>query len=91
MSFLVVDNQKIPFSNLQTLLEQTHYKIAVYPGSSAQSLFEDSESPFFRKAWHERISPYMSVYKKFKDKWTDVIDPDVALVDSKAFMQYVLF
>ena len=87
MSFLVIDNQKLPFSNLQDLIKDTNFRIAVYPGSLGQMIFEESADPLIKMAWQKRVSPHLNYYHKFKQDWIGVIDDETAIVTSKSYIE----
>ena len=71
----------MPFENIESLLEETNYQIAINPGSSIQNFFQYSNDPIVQEAWLKRIKPYITKYKELKNDWGKslVMNPNIAL------------
>ena len=63
LSFLATETLHFPFLNIQGLMQDTDYIIAIYPGSVHEELFKNSTDSFAREAWYKRIKPYLDDYK----------------------------
>ena len=61
---LLVEKTNLPFDGIETLMMNSNYKIAVYPGTLHEDFFRHSNDPVMKKAWTERIEPYMDFYKE---------------------------
>ena len=61
---LLVQKTTLPFDGVETLLLNSNYKISVYPGTFQEDFFRHSNDPVIKKAWTERIEPYMDFYKE---------------------------
>ena len=53
----------LPFNNIPELLENTNYRIALWPGGYAEDVFKHSTDDHFKRAWKERIQPFLHEYK----------------------------
>ena len=67
----------LPFTDIQTLLQNTDYLISVFPDSTQENRFKLSSDPFDQKAYAERIKPYLddfeeSYQSKFDNSWVKV-------------------
>ena len=63
LSFLATETLHYPFLNIQGLMQDTNYIIAIYPGSVHEELFKNSTDSFARDAWYKRILPHLDDYK----------------------------
>ena len=61
---LLVEKTNLPFDGIETLMMNSNYRIAVYPGTLHEDFFSHSNDPVMKKAWTERIEPYMDFYKE---------------------------
>ena len=61
---LLVEKTNLPFDGIETLMMNSNYRIAVYPGTLHEDFFRHSNDPVMKKAWTERIEPYMDFYKE---------------------------
>ena len=61
----MVQKTNLPFDGIETLMLNSDYKIAIYPGTIDEDAFQHSNNPVMKKAWKERIEPYMDFYKEF--------------------------
>ena len=61
---LLVEKTNLPFDGIETLMLNSNYRIAVYPGTLHEDFFRHSNDPVMKKAWTERIEPYMDFYKE---------------------------
>ena len=73
LSFLTIELVDYPFCDIRSLVEDTNYQIAIYPGSVHEELFRDSPNEFARIAWKDRIEPYLDEYKVYMNK-NDITD-----------------
>ena len=79
LSALAVDSLEYPFYDYKSLLKDTNYIIAVYPGGFTEDAFKYSSDPIFKEAWTERIEPYLEEYKNYippksNEKWIRVLN-----------------
>ena len=51
----------LPFTDIPSMMTKTDYKISLVPGGTAEASFRDSADPLFRKAYKERIEPYIEL------------------------------
>ena len=51
----------LPFTDISSMMTKTDYKISLVPGGTAEASFRDSTNPLFRKAYKERIEPYIDL------------------------------
>ena len=65
ISSLTISQISLPFTNLEQLVTMSNYKIAIYPGSAYEDLFKLSFDPIRKKAWEEKIQPYLKDYQKY--------------------------
>ena len=61
----MVQKTNLPFDGIETLMLNSDYKIAIYPGTIDEDAFQHSNNPVMKKAWKERIEPYVDFYKEF--------------------------
>ena len=61
----------LPFDNLQTLLENTDYRIILMPESSFEDVFRQSTDPVRQKAYQENIKPNIELMKTKSSSWVD--------------------
>ena len=62
---LLVRKVNLPFDGLETLLLNSDYRIATFPDSAYTDSFKFSKVPERKKAWSERIEPYMEFYEEY--------------------------
>ena len=76
LSFLTIELVNYPFLDIRSLIKDTNYQIAIYPGSVHEELFRDSPNEFARMAWKSRIEPNLDNYKIYmtKNEITDVLN-----------------
>ena len=81
VSYLAFETFNLPFTNIETLLVNTDYQIAIYPGSNMEDIFKYSPDPVYQEAWEKRIQPYLIDYVPYTDNWIDVLNhkPKIAL------------
>ena len=65
LTFLAIDKINFPFHDIQSLVSNTNYKIAINVGSSNENWFKQSKNEFSQKAWQERIEPFLDDFAKF--------------------------
>ena len=51
----------LPFTDIPSMMTKTDYKISLIPGGAAEASFRDSSDPLFRKAYQDRIEPYIDL------------------------------
>ena len=51
----------LPFTDIPSMMTKTNYKISLIPGGAAEASFRDSSDPLFRKAYQDRIEPYIDL------------------------------
>ena len=66
ISYLSLRTIRLPFTDLTTLLSTSDYKIGLMVGSSHENTFRYTDDPLFKRAWTERIEPYLEQYKNYK-------------------------
>ena len=64
LSFLLVEKFNLPFTDFQTLLDNTNYRIGVTTGSYSEDIFKYSPFEIYKKAYDTRIKPYLNEYGK---------------------------
>lgn len=81
VSFLAFETFLLPFTSIETLLANTDYQIAIYPGSNMEDIFKNSQDPVYQEAWIERIQPFLEDYLPYTDDWISVLNhkPEIAL------------
>ena len=65
ISYLAKREITLPFNDMSSLVTKSDFKIAVIPGSSYEDAFKTATDPFWKKAWKERIEPYLEYYKPY--------------------------
>ena len=65
ISYLSARVITLPFDSLADLLDNTNYKIQVFPGSILEDHWKTSNDPLSQRAWVERIQPYLEEYKLY--------------------------
>ena len=68
VSYLAARIIVLPFTGIETLMADSEYLIAVWPGTYSQAVFESSIDPVWQKAWTERMEPYMDDYIPYAGK-----------------------
>ena len=68
VSYLAARIIVLPFTGIETLMADSEYLIAVWPGTYSQDVFESSIDPVWQKAWTERMEPYMDDYIPYAGK-----------------------
>ena len=68
VSYLAARIIVLPFTGIETLMADSEYLIAVWPGTYSQAVFESSIDPVWQKAWNERMKPYMEDYIPYAGK-----------------------
>ena len=78
LSKIVVE---LPFNNLPELLENTNFRIAVWPGTFEEDLFKYATDPHWKRAWKERIQPFLHEYNNHNGNMTQypMADSSIAL------------
>ncbi|XP_069700771.1 glutamate receptor 1-like [Periplaneta americana] len=62
ISFITVDELKIPFQDFKELLRNGRYRMSIQAGTGQISYFEKSSNPMMRNVYHKLIHPHR---KKF--------------------------
>ena len=62
VSYLATRVTVLPFTNVETLVKNSNYKIVVNPGSLSEDIFRYATNPFWNEAWTSRIEPYLGSY-----------------------------
>ena len=65
ISHLATKVIQLPFDGVASLIDKSNFRIAVWPGTSLEDAFKLSNDPAFKKAWTERIEPFLGYYQKY--------------------------
>ena len=65
ISYLAKRTVILPFTGLQSLLDQSDYKIAVLMDSQTEDHFRYASDSYYKRAWEERILPNRETYKSY--------------------------
>ena len=65
VSYLAARIVVLPFTDIQTMLALTDYKVAVIHNSYQQSVFQESMDPTWKMVWAERIEPNLEEYRDY--------------------------
>ena len=57
---------QVPFNNLDELLSETDFRVAIKPGGSQELTFRTSPFPEVQRVWKERIEPNLDVYAAYR-------------------------
>ena len=63
ISYLTTNIVDLPFSNVETLVQDSSYYLVIPLGTVHLDLFRYSTRPLWMRAFHERIEPYWDDYK----------------------------
>ena len=82
---------ELPFNNIPELLENTNFRIAVLPGSVHEDAFKYATDYHWKRAWKERIQPFLHKYIDNKGNMTQYLlaDSSIALYYSASFLRYL--
>ena len=64
-TFLAIDKIDFPFQDIQTLISNTNFRIAINIDSSNENWFRFSKNPLIQRAWKERIEPYLEEFAEY--------------------------
>ena len=67
VSYLATRVTTLPFINIETLVLNTDYKIALIPGTIYEDTFRYVKNPIWIEAFKTRIEPYLDEYYEFPD------------------------
>ena len=78
----------MPFNNIPELLENTNFRIALMAGSYDEDAFKYATDHHWKRAWKERIQPFLHEYKDNNGNMTQypLADSSIALY-SDAFIR----
>ena len=81
ISYLTKRVVELPFNNLPELIENTNFRIAVWPGTYDEDVFKYATDHHWKRAWKERIQPFLHEYKDNKGNMTQypMADSSIAL------------
>ena len=72
ISYLSTRFIALPFTNIRDLVENSDFKIALIKGTSFEDAFKLSPDPIWRKAYSERIEPFLDQYLPFYENMNEV-------------------
>ena len=80
----------MPFNNIPELLENTNFRIALFPGSYSENAFEYATDHHLKRAWKERIQPFLHEYKDHNGNMTQypLADSSIALYNTDFNLRY---
>ncbi len=67
VSYLAIRVTALPFTNIETLVMNTNYKIALVPGTVYEDTFRYASSPVWMEAFKTRVEPYLNEYYNYPD------------------------
>ena len=62
ISYLSKRVTTLPFNNIPELLENTDFRIALLPGAYEEDVFKYATDHHWKRAWKERIEPFIPEY-----------------------------
>ena len=68
ISYLANVKVILPFNGIETLIANSDFKIAIWPGTYSQGVFENSLDPIWKNAWSSRMKPYIEEYRPYAGK-----------------------
>ena len=68
ISYLASVKIILPFQGVETLISNSDFKIAIWPGTYSQTVFENSLDPIWKSAWTSRMKPYIEDYRPYAGK-----------------------
>jgi hypothetical protein len=73
----------LPFHSIAELVKINDYRLFVEPGTYQEDSFKLSTDPDWKKAWTEKIEPYLEEYKGIKGDKEEILfaiksDPTLA-------------
>ena len=79
-----------PFNSIPDLLDNTKYRIAVWPGSYDEDVFKYATDHYWKRAWKERIQPFIHEYEDNNGNMTQfpLADSSIALYNIAHNMKY---
>jgi hypothetical protein len=57
----------LPFHSIAEMVKINDYRLYIEPGGYSQDSFKLSTDPDWKKAWTEKIEPYLEEYKSIKE------------------------
>lgn len=92
ISYLATRVIVLPFNDIEELVKNTNFKIALNPGSSYEDAFKYATEDSWEQAWSQRIEPYLDDYR---DNGGNLIqypmeDSDIALYDNFFAARYII-
>ena len=70
ISYLATRVLNVPFDGIGTLVAESDFTIGLSPGSSYEDAFKTSSDPDWKRAWTERLQPYLEDYVPYAGKLT---------------------
>jgi hypothetical protein len=95
ISYLSTRVVVLPFHSIAEMVKINDYRLYVQPDSSYVDAFKLSTDPDWKKAWNEKIEPYMEKYKSIKGpkkaiEFAIKSDPTLAVYDGIFTVRYLL-
>ena len=75
---------ELPFNNIPELLENNNFRIAIIPGSVHEDAFKYATDYHWKRAWKERIQPFLHEYEDNKGNMAQY-----PLADSSVALYYI--
>ncbi len=63
VSYLATRVIVLPFTNIETLVKDSNYRISTNPGSLIVDKFRNAIDPVWKEAWTDRMEPYLDTYE----------------------------
>ena len=79
VSKLTISKTALPFTNLETLITKSKFRIAIIPGSVFEDDFKFSLDSTFQRAWKERIRPYLKDYVPYSQNIIKILRNDTSI------------
>jgi hypothetical protein len=66
ISYLSTRDIVLPFHSIAEMVKTNDYRLYVQHGTAQEDTFKMSTDPDWKKAWNEKIEPFMEEYKNIK-------------------------